>query len=189
MIRVDDPVRKLFFSTDFDALCTSRLKGISDCPRIRQSRFITQYGDAFCSCYTLLIKSDMIIYSVNMIDPPKTFPSRLSASLKPTNIGRISLWLSIVLIAVTLLAIAFSRHPFDAGLGLMYFIHELPWLPFFILLFSLIGVVLGFIGTVQNRSRIQAFIGMFICAILFYMSIKTVFSFFVIYLVGHSGTP
>jgi hypothetical protein len=124
-----------------------------------------------------------------MINPPKTFKLRLSALLKPTNIGRVSLWLSIVLIAVTLLAIAFSKHTFDARLGLMYFIHELPWLPFFILLFSSIGVVLGFIGTVQNRSRIQAFIGMFICAILFYMSIKTAFAFFIIYLLGHSGTP
>jgi hypothetical protein len=122
-------------------------------------------------------------------DQPKSFRLRLSDFFKPTNLGNVSLLLSIVIIVSSLLAIRFAKHPYDSRLGIMYFIHELPLLPFITLLFSLIGVVLGFIGTVRNRKRIQAIIGLLINAVLSYVSIRAVFLFLFIYLLGHSGTP
>ena len=122
-----------------------------------------------------------------------TFGRRLLTLFKPTNIGTISLWVGIGLLLSIVLVITFRSKPYTGDIPITpYFayitLHH-PLYSFLIFIISLIGVVLGIIGAIRNRGRVQAIIGLLINSLLCLISSERVFAYLLLSLMGRGGMP
>jgi hypothetical protein len=113
--------------------------------------------------------------------------------IKPMHLETISFWVGIGLLLAIGLLMAFGSEPYSGDIPLnaylaTFTLHH-PLYSLIIFIISLIGVVLGFFGTIRNRARVQALIGLMINALLCLFSFERVFAYLILSLMGRGGIP